>query len=130
MLYQKILSFLDFRYLQNNEVVKNKRYLFQNLSHLVSTSVSVAILYTLYKFANINTIYIHNFKTKKTLILLEFPCSLMSTDSCPNEVHMKPFLTSAFKVFIWMFVATTKICTLPELHSYSSSLLQNITKAP
>ena len=36
---------------------------------------------------------------------------LGSTNSCPIAVHMKPFSTSVFKVLIWIFATTTKICT-------------------
>ena len=31
--------------------------------------------------------------------------------SCRNELHMKPFSTSAFKVYIWIVATNTKICT-------------------
>ena len=37
---------------------------------------------------------------------------LGSTNSCPIAVHMKPFSTSVFKVFIWIVATTTKICTM------------------
>jgi len=33
------------------------------------------------------------------------------TNPCPNAVHMEPFSTSVFKVLIWIFATTTKICT-------------------
>ena len=40
-----------------------------------------------------------------------FPYLLGSTDPCSNAVHMEPFSTSVFKVLIWIFATTTKICT-------------------
>ena len=41
----------------------------------------------------------------------EFPYLLGSTNPCPTAVHMEPFSTSVFKVLIWIFATTTKICT-------------------
>ena len=41
----------------------------------------------------------------------EQPCPLGSANPCPNAVHMEPFSTSVFKVLIWIFATTTKICT-------------------
>ena len=41
----------------------------------------------------------------------EFPYLLGSTHPCPTAVHMEPFSTSVFKVLIWIFATTTKICT-------------------
>ena len=46
-------------------------------------------------------------KTFKT----EFPYLLGSTNPCPTAVHTEPFSTSVFKVLIWIFATTTKICT-------------------
>ncbi len=42
---------------------------------------------------------------------MEFSYLLGSTNSCTTNVHMKPFSTSVFKVRIWIFATTTKICT-------------------
>ena len=39
-----------------------------------------------------------------------FPYLLGSTDPCSTAVHMEPFSTSVFKVLIWIFATTTKIC--------------------
>ena len=36
---------------------------------------------------------------------------LWPANPCPSTVHMKPFSTSVFKVFIWIIATTTKICT-------------------
>ena len=41
----------------------------------------------------------------------EFPYLLGSSNPCPTAVHMEPFSTSVFKVLIWIFATTTKICT-------------------
>ena len=40
-----------------------------------------------------------------------FPYILGSSNPWPIAVLMEPFLTSAFKVLIWIFATTTKICT-------------------
>ncbi len=40
-----------------------------------------------------------------------FAYHLGSTHPCPIDVHMEPFSTSVFKVLIWIFATTTKICT-------------------
>ncbi|WZZ14951.1 hypothetical protein YC2023_108040 [Brassica napus] len=40
-----------------------------------------------------------------------FPRLLGSTNPCASVVHMEPFPSSAFKVLIWIFATTTKICT-------------------
>ena len=40
-----------------------------------------------------------------------FPYLLGPTDPCSSAVHMEPFSTSAFKVLVWIFATTTKICT-------------------
>ena len=37
--------------------------------------------------------------------------TLGSHNSCPIAVHTKTFSTSVFKVLIWIFATTTKICT-------------------
>ena len=41
----------------------------------------------------------------------EFPYLLGLTNPYPTAVHMEPFYTSVFKVLIWIFATTTKICT-------------------
>ena len=41
----------------------------------------------------------------------EFPYLLGLTNPCPTAVHMEPFSTSVFKVLIWIFATTNKICT-------------------
>ena len=41
----------------------------------------------------------------------ELPVSLGPTNPCPIAVHMEPFPTSVFKVPIWIFATTTKICS-------------------
>ena len=41
----------------------------------------------------------------------EFAYLLGSTNPCPTAVHIDPFSTSVFKVLIWIFATTTKICT-------------------
>ena len=41
----------------------------------------------------------------------EFPYVLGSSNPWPNAVLMEPFSTSVFKVLIWIFATTTKICT-------------------
>ena len=46
----------------------------------------------------------------------ELPYALGPSNPWPNAVLMEPFSTSAFKVLIWIFATTTKICT-----KYSSS---------
>ena len=66
----------------------------------------------------------------------EFPYVLGSSNPWPNAVLMEPFSTSVFKVLIWIFATTTKICTKDcssQIHiqafdtvltpSYSSQLL-------
>jgi hypothetical protein len=40
-----------------------------------------------------------------------FPYILGSSNPWPIAVLMEPFSTSAFKVLIWIFATTTKICT-------------------
>ena len=41
----------------------------------------------------------------------DFSYLLGSTNPCPIAVHMEPFSTSVFKVLVWIFATTTKICT-------------------
>ena len=41
----------------------------------------------------------------------EFPYVLGSSNPWPNAVLTEPFSTSVFKVLIWIFATTTKICT-------------------
>ena len=41
----------------------------------------------------------------------ELPYLLGLTNPWPNTVPMEPFSTSVFKVLIWIFATTTKICT-------------------
>ena len=66
----------------------------------------------------------------------EFPYVLGSSNPWSNAVLMEPFSTSVFKVLIWIFATTTKICTKDcssQIHiqafytvltpSYSSMLL-------
>ena len=65
----------------------------------------------------------------------EFPYLLGSINLCRTAVHMEPFSTSVFKVLIWIFATTTKICTrghftqahakgftTTPMHFYSSEL--------
>ena len=42
---------------------------------------------------------------------MEFSYLLESTNPCPTAVQEGPFSTSVFKVLIWIFATTTKICT-------------------
>ena len=44
------------------------------------------------------------------LVWTEFSYILGPTDPCPIAVHMEPFSTSVFKVLVWIFATTTKIC--------------------
>jgi len=41
----------------------------------------------------------------------ELTSRLGSTNPSPTAVHLEPFPTSVFKVLIWIFATTTKICT-------------------
>ena len=65
----------------------------------------------------------------------DFPYLLGSTNPCPTAFYMEPFSNSVFKVVIWIFATTTKICTRGRFtqahtkrftttlrHSYSSEL--------
>ena len=49
--------------------------------------------------------------TKSCIFQTELPYALGSTNPCPTAVHTEPFSTSVFKVLIWIFATTTKICT-------------------
>ena len=60
-------------------------------------------------FRNINLIPFRSAAPKRTLT--ELTCSLGSTNPSPTAVHLEPFPTSVFKVLIWIFATTTKICT-------------------
>ena len=54
--------------------------------------------------------------------------SLGSANPCPIDVHMEPFSTSVFKVLIWIFATTTKICTMVHsIRSYDLDLIMNHT---
>ena len=56
----------------------------------------------------------------------ELPYLLGATNPCPNTVHMEPFPTSVFKVLIWIFATTTKICTkVRSTQSYDKSFYTN-----
>jgi len=51
-------------------------------------------------------------RTARVLVLVkEFPYVLGSSNPWSNAVLMEPFSTSVFKVLIWIFATTTKICT-------------------
>ena len=41
--------------------------------------------------------------------------TLGTNNSRPNDVDMKSFSTSIFKVFIWIIATNTKICTISRL---------------
>ena len=69
----------------------------QSCHHTISTSW----------LANINTIAFQN----KRQSLGARNTFLGSANPCPNAVHMEPLSTSVFKVLIWIFATTTKICT-------------------
>ena len=63
----------------------------------------------------------------------EFPYPLGSTNPYPTAVHMEPFSTSVFKVLIWIFATTTKICTRGRStrdHSRSFFTIKMIEKDP
>ena len=49
--------------------------------------------------------------TQRWQIFWHFSLHLGLTNPCPIAVHMEPFSTSVFKVLIWIFATTTKICT-------------------
>ena len=44
--------------------------------------------------------------------------ALGPTNSCRNALHTKPFSTSVFKVLIWIFATTTKICTIGRFRQF------------
>jgi len=52
------------------------------------------------------------------------------TNPCSTAVHMEPFPTSVFKVLIWIFATTTKICTrVGSTPPYGQSFLTNPTSS-
>ena len=52
------------------------------------------------------------FGNEQTLLYCkEFPYALGPNNPWPIAVLMEPFSTSVFKVLIWIFATTTKICT-------------------
>ena len=51
------------------------------------------------------------FRNQGKALCKELPVSLGPTNPCPIAVHMEPFPTSVFKVLIWIFATTTKICS-------------------
>ena len=60
-------------------------------------------------FRNINRIPFRSAARKRTFT--ELTSLLGSTNPSPTAVHLEPFPTSVFKVLIWIFATTTKICT-------------------
>lgn len=63
-------------------------------------------------FRNINRIpFWYRVVKLPTYIMKGFPYILGSSNPWPIAVLMEPFLTSAFKVLIWIIATTTKICT-------------------
>ena len=64
------------------------------------------------RFRNINLIpFWYRVVKLPTYIMKGFPYILGSSNPWPIAVLMEPFSTSAFKVLIWIFATTTKICT-------------------
>ncbi|KAK8635101.1 hypothetical protein V6N13_022978 [Hibiscus sabdariffa] len=61
------------------------------------------------RFRNFNPIPFRS--SRETRYRTGFPRLLGSTNPCASAVHMEPFPSSAFKVLIWIFATTTKICT-------------------
>jgi len=60
-------------------------------------------------FRNINRI---PFRCPPVQVFQQLSGSLGSTHPGPTAVHPEPFPTSVFKVLIWIFATTTKICTI------------------
>jgi hypothetical protein len=59
---------------------------------------------------------------------MEFPYLLGATNPCPIAVHMEPFSTSVFKVPIWIFATTTKICTNGRfIRAYAQDFITTVT---
>jgi hypothetical protein len=59
---------------------------------------------------------------------MEFPYLLGATNPCPIAVHMEPFSTSVFKVPIWIFATTTKICTNGRfIWAYARDFITTVT---
>ena len=58
----------------------------------------------------------------------EFPYVLGSSNPWPNAVLMEPFSTSVFKVLIWIFATTTKICTNGRfIWAYAQDFVTTVT---
>ena len=93
------------------DAVKKKRELFPGLRH-VSEFVCVTTQYPR-PGSGILTRFPFDMRAhpKKPRFQTEFSYLLGSTNPCPIAVHMEPFSTSVFKVLIWIFATTTKICT-------------------
>ena len=92
--------------------VKKKRELFPGLRVNVSEVACVATHYPR-PGSGILTRFPFDRRSmpKHTRFTTELPYLLGSTNPCPIAVHMEPFSTSVFKVLIWIFATTTKICT-------------------
>ncbi|PHT27117.1 hypothetical protein CQW23_33278 [Capsicum baccatum] len=93
---------------QGGLAVKQKRQLFlwlpptsPDFLTLPSTATS--------RFRNFNLIPFRS--TREMRCLSGFPRPLGLTNPYASAVHMEPFPSSAFKVFIRIFATTTKICT-------------------
>ncbi len=61
-------------------------------------------------FRNINRIPFRGAASQRRTFT-ELTSLLGSTNPGPTAVHLEPFPTSVFKVLIWIFATTTKICT-------------------
>ncbi len=62
------------------------------------------------KFRNFNRIPFW-LRFEKSNSFTELPYALGSTNPLPTTVPTEPFPTSVFKVLIWIFATSTKICT-------------------
>ena len=61
---------------------------------------------------NINPIPFWQLRREAVLHCKDLPYALGSSNPWPIAVLMEPFPTSVFKVLIWIFATTTKICTI------------------
>jgi hypothetical protein len=102
--YRRLIRF------QGSVNVKKKRELFPGRLQLSPTGLMLP--YDILCWCrNFNLLTFRALCFRRNTSLPVFTVPLGSTYPCPIAVHMEPFSTSVFKVLIWIFATTTKICT-------------------
>ena len=71
----------------------------------------ILLHYREFKMVHKNIIFLVYIKAETSRYQTGFPRLLGSTNPCASVVHMEHFPSLAFKVLVWIFATTTKICT-------------------